>query len=33
MVKAIWIENIYIAFSKMKYKPTIPENIKKLGRV
>jgi hypothetical protein len=30
MVKAIWIENIYIAFSKMKYKPTISENIKKL---
>ena len=29
-VKAMQIENIYIAFSKMKYKPTISENIKKL---
>ena len=27
------IENIYIAFSKMKYKLTISENIKKLGRI
>ena len=33
ILKAIQIENIYIAFSKIEYNLTIPENIKKLGRI
>ena len=31
MVKAIQIENIYIAFSKIEYNLTIPENLRKQG--